>query len=84
MTYISNDERSPDWYLMHFDGDVKVFLDGQEMLDVYEADDERGFIIQAKRDASGDIVVENDTIVTVRREGHVRLEGTRRTFDHVL
>lgn len=50
---------------------VLIFLDGEEVEDCVEAHTEEGWLIRAKKNAAGNIYVENDEIVTERLTGVV-------------
>lgn len=77
MTYITtrNDETNHAW---HFIGPVDILLDGKRIFGCFEADDEAGYVVHAKRDASGDIIVIDGEIQLVKRHGKVELIGERR------
>ena len=58
-----------DW---HFRG-ATIKIDGAVCLDVFEADDEAGYVILFVRDASGNLVIDGDEKRTERRDGVVEI-----------
>ena len=52
---------------------VKVYLDGVLQSDVFEADDDLGFIIRAERDENGKVVIEGDDLKREIKLGAVRV-----------
>lgn len=61
-----------------FQRDFRVLLDGREIPDVIEADDVAGFVIHYRRDASGNMVANQDRYETERLTGVVVFAGTKR------
>ena len=51
-----------------------VWLDGDPVMDAVEADTDEGFVVRAKRDAAGNIVLSGEYIEYERVEGDVRVE----------
>lgn len=54
--------------------DVRVFLNGEEVKHVAEADDEAGFVVLFPKDAEGRFIVRGEELVRERLEGDVRVE----------
>lgn len=52
---------------------VDVYLDGVLQADVFEADDDLGFIICGERDESGAMVIEGDDVKREIKLGTVRV-----------
>lgn len=55
-----------------------VWLNGELVKDVIEADTDEGYILRAKRNEAGDIFIDGDEYATERLEGVVTVE-TRNT-----
>jgi hypothetical protein len=68
-----------DWR-KHFFPDLAILLDGVEVKDVIEADDEAGYLIRYCKDQDGKPVVAANGLQyeTERLEGAVEFTGTRR------
>ncbi len=66
-----------------FVGGMVVTLDGREITDVAEADDEAGFVVRYLRDGRGNPIRgrQDGMLVTERLTGVVAFVGQRRTAD---
>lgn len=69
-----------DWRKFFRDG-LRVLVDGTEVRDIVEADDEAGFVVHYCRDAAGELIADQDRYRVERLEGTVVFSGTRRESD---
>ena len=73
-----NCEDGEHHWRLHFVRGPQVFLNGVEMRDCIEADEEEGYVIRHVRDVAGRLVVDGDVLRTERLRGSVELKGDRR------
>lgn len=75
---ILSDSNSPHCFRRKFHGPVRIFFNDVEAKRIVEADDEAGYIVQARLDEHGHRVMHGDSYVYDRLEGAVRFEGIKR------
>ena len=62
---------------------VRIYLNGTEMQDVIEVNEEEKYLVRASRDENGSLMIneERNEIVTERLEGHVEVRLPRQIKD---
>lgn len=78
MTRICSDPLEPTYYQHVFASRrIIITLDGREMRDVVEADDELGYVILFDRDSDDRLQLDGGCVRTKRLEGVVEIIGRR-------
>lgn len=80
---LSTNPNDPD-YKPDLAARAKIRFNGYEVERVIEADEERGFIVQAMADQNGNIITRNGEVATVRRFGGVQVILPASYSDHAV
>lgn len=75
---VTADKKDDAYWGLVFRAPLAILLDGVEVQDVVEADDDEGFVVRHKRNKDGSLAVRKGEFVTERIEGAVAFKGVRR------
>lgn len=67
------DRSYPDWRAKHRQNRITVYLDGIEARNVFEADEDEGYVERAAVNLNGDLIFHGEDVARIRLTGEVRI-----------